>query len=96
MLAVLEANYKDDYNIQLVFNNGRKGLVNLKDTIFNDKRPIFSGLRDKSNFKKFKIAHNTVIWSNELDLASEYLFFLAFRDDPDLQEKFKAWGYAKG
>ena len=24
---------------------------------------------------------------------AEYLFYLAFRDDPDLQEQFRAWGY---
>ncbi|MGZ5008705.1 MAG: DUF2442 domain-containing protein [Methylobacter sp.] len=93
MLAVNEAQYSGNYCINLTFNNGRKGVANLKETIFHDQRPIFSALKDESNFKSFKVEHSTVVWSNELDLASEYLFYLAFKDDPDLQDQFKQWGY---
>ncbi len=93
MLEINKAEYAGDYNIKLVFNNGRTGTAHLKEDIFNDKRPIFSKLKELSNFKKFKIAHNTVVWSDELDLASEYLFYLSFRNDPDLQQQFKEWGY---
>lgn len=93
MLAVNEAKYSGDYCISLTFNNGRKGVANLKETIFHDKRPVFSKLKDESSFKDFKVEHSTVVWFNELDLASEYLFYLAFKDDPDLQGQFKQWGY---
>jgi len=93
MLEVSEAKYVGDYNIFLIFNNGKTGTANLKETIFQDKRPIFSKLKALSNFRNFKIEHSTVVWFNELDLASEYLFFLAFKDDPDWQNQFKEWGY---
>ena len=93
MLEVKKATYVGDYNIQLVFNNGREGIASLKETIFNDKRPIFSKLRKESDFKNFKVEHSTVIWSNGLDLASEYLFFLTFKDEASLQDQFKLWGY---
>lgn len=93
MLAVNEAKYAGGYNINLIFNNGMKGTANLEETIFNDRRPIFSKLKEKSEFKNFKVKHSTIIWFDELDLASEYLFYLAFKDDPDLQEQFKLWGY---
>ncbi len=93
MLAINEAKYAGNYCISLVFNNGRKGLANLKETKFNDKRPISSELKIESNFKDFKLEHSTVVWSNELDLASEYLFYVAFKDDRDLQDQFKQWGY---
>ncbi len=93
MLAVNEAKYSGNYCISLTFNNGRQGVANLKETIFHDKRLIFSTLKDESNFKDFKVEHSTVVWSNEIDLASEYLFYLAFKDDPDLQGQFKQWGY---
>lgn len=93
MLVVNEAKYSGNYCISLEFNNGRKGVANLKETIFHDKRLIFSKLKDESNFKDFKVEHSTVVWSNEIDLASEYLFYLAFKDDPDLQDQFKQWGY---
>jgi len=93
MLEVKKAEYAGDYSIRLVFSNGRVGTANLEQTICNDKRPVFSMLKEKSEFRNFKVEHSTVIWSDELDLASEYLFYLAFKDDPDLQEQFKAWGY---
>ena len=93
MLEVNTAEYAGGYNIHLVFNNGRAGTANLERTVFSDTRPVFTKLREKSTFENFKVKHSTVVWSEELDLASEYLFFLVFRDDPDLQEKFKAWGY---
>ena len=37
MLAINEAKYVGNYCISLVFNNGRKGLANLKETIFVSK-----------------------------------------------------------
>jgi len=93
MLCVKEAIYEGAYNIRLLFNNGEEGIANLKRTIFNDKRPIFSQLKEESNFTQFRIEHSTVIWFNELDLAPEYLFYLAFQEDEKYQDKFREWGY---
>ncbi len=67
----------------------------MKEDVFNDKRPIFSELKELSNFKNFKVEYSTVVWSDKLDLASEYLFYLSFKHDPDLQKQFKEWGYIK-
>ena len=33
----------------------------------------------------------TVSWSNGLDLAPEYLYFLAFADKPELRAQFEEW-----
>ena len=93
MLSVNEATYVGGYSINIIFNNGKEGTANLEETIFNDKRPIFLRLKEKSIFQDFKVKHSTVIWSDELDLAAEYLFYLAFKDSPELQEQFKLWGY---
>jgi hypothetical protein len=93
MLEVNQAEYAGDYKINLVFNNGKTGTANLEKSICNDKRPVFLKLKEPHRFKNFHVDHGTVVWSDELDLASEYLFYLAFKDEPDLQEQFKAWGY---
>lgn len=93
MMNINKAEYVGGYTIRLLFNNGMEGTVDLKDTVFNDKRAIFSMLKDKSNFKDFKIKHSTVTWSNELDLAPEYLFYLVFKNNVEYQHKFKQWGY---
>ena len=93
MLEVTKATYIGNYTIRLVFNNGMEGNANLHDFIFNDRRTAFVPLQNESAFKNFKLEHSTVVWSDELDLAPEYLFFLAFKDKPDLQEQFISWGY---
>jgi len=36
---------------------------------------------------------DTLIWPNELDIAPEYLYFQAFKDDSRLNGQFKKWGY---
>ncbi len=93
MLSVNYAKYVGEYNIQLVFNNGMSGTANLEKTVFSDSREIFLELREKSKFEDFKIAHNTVVWCNELDLAPEFLYFLAFKENEKLQGQFRNWGY---
>ncbi|MBT8420510.1 MAG: DUF2442 domain-containing protein [Gammaproteobacteria bacterium] len=93
MLAIEKAKYIGDYNIHLCFNDGREGVADLKKTIFEDRRPIFSELKEKSNFSSFRIAHGTIVWPNRLDLAPEYLFYLTFREDNHYQEQFRRWGY---
>ena len=77
IISVTKAEYIKDYSIMLNFDDGKKGLVNLKSTIFNDKRKIFKPLRNIEYFKKFKLGSWTLNWDNELDLAPEYLYELA-------------------
>lgn len=93
MLSIQKAEYVSEYKLHLTFNNGRSGIANLEETIFNDKRIVFVSLKDKNNFKLFKLAHGTVVWLDELDLAPEYLFYLTFTNDKDLQRQFENWGY---
>ena len=95
MLGINEARYVGSYNIQLSFNNGKEGIADLKETIFNDKRPIFSKLKSQADFSNFTVNHSTVVWPNGLDMAPEYLFYLAFKEstDADCQSQFRCWGY---
>ncbi len=73
LLQVEKAHYLHDYKLHIQFNDGTKGDIDLKKTIFEDNRIIFKQLRSIEKFKKFKITLNTVCWFNELDLAPEYL-----------------------
>ncbi len=61
MLEVNKAEYAGDYNINIVFNNGMTGTAHLKEDVFNDKRPVFSELKELSNFKNFKVEYSTVV-----------------------------------
>ncbi len=88
---VRKAEYFSDYKIEVFFNDGRRGVADLSNILHGVSEP----LRDKSLFSQFKIDKelDTVAWTNGADIAPEYLYFLAFKDEPDLQEKFKKWGY---
>lgn len=73
LIEVESAEYIEDYKIHVRFNNGEEGNVDLRDTVFDDKREIFKALRDKDYFKNFHLTLNTIGWPNQLDLAPEYL-----------------------
>lgn len=92
-ISIIDAIYLGDYTIAFSFNDQNTGVANLRDVIFNDNRVPFSDLRDENEFTKFKIEHDTVVWENGLDLAPEFLFFVAFKESPEFQNQFKAWGY---
>ena len=36
--------------------------------------PAFEALKDISLFKQARVAHNTVVWNEEVDMASENLY----------------------
>lgn len=73
MIYVTHANYVNDYKIQIQFNNGKIGIIDLKDTIYNDHRDIFKELQDINKFKQFHVDMDTIVWENGLDLAPEFL-----------------------
>ena len=93
MLSIIKAKYTDEYKIKLEFSDGMAGEVNLKEVVISDHRPIFNQLKDLSIFKNFKVEYDTLTWPNELDIAPEYLYFQTFKDNSQLQDQFKKWGY---
>ncbi len=95
MILIKKAEYIKDYRIQLTFNNGLTGEVDLSELVNWDKRRIFTELKDINKFKDFIVSFDTICWSNGLDLAPEYLYFLAFKSDVKLKKQFEEWGYVQ-
>jgi len=91
-LHVTNAKYIEDYKIEVSFNNGKKGVADLMETL---KGTIFEPLKDKSTFSNFCIDKEleTIVWPNGTDLAPEYIYYQAFKNEPALQNQFKQWGY---
>jgi len=92
MLSILKANYENEYKIQLEFSDHKKGEVDLKDFIINGKIKPFKELENIEKFKQFQVDY-TLKWNDDLDLAPEYLYFIAFENDTNLQKQFHEWGY---
>lgn len=92
ILHVTDAIYIGDYCVEVTFNDGRKGVANLFQAL---RGPVFEPLKDKSKFAQLRVDKEleTVTWPNGADLAPEYIYFHAFKNDTVLREIFKKWGY---
>ena len=92
ILCVTDARYLDGHKVDVAFNDGRKGIADLSGAL---RGHVFQPLKDESIFAQLKLNKDldTISWPNGVDIAPEYLYFQAFKDDPMLQEQFKAWGY---
>jgi hypothetical protein len=91
-LHVIKAQYRKDFMIEVAFNDGRSGLADLSAEL---KGSVFEELKDVTQFAQFELDKelNTIVWQNGADLAPEFIYYCAFKDVPELAERFKAWGY---
>ena len=91
-LHIISAQYVDRYKIKIKFNNNSEGIADLSASL---QGKVFEPLQDLGIFQKFTVDAElgTIVWENGADFAPEYLYFLAFRDIPELQEQFQRWGY---
>jgi hypothetical protein len=71
LIWITNANYLKEYQIELEFNNNKKGFVDFKNYL--DKK-IFEPLKDLKTFKNFKLNSWTVEWENGADFSPEFLF----------------------
>ncbi len=69
--AVVDAEYRGDYKIHLVFSDGVEGTVDFADWL--DGR-VFEPLRDVTQFKRFFVEAGTIGWPNGADIAPESLY----------------------
>lgn len=76
MHYVTKAEYIKDYKIHVTFENKKSGIIDLEKVICDDRRKIFQELKDKKKFSQIKVALDTVVWKNGLDLAPEFLYKL--------------------
>ncbi len=72
LLNVIDAQYLGQFQINLLFNDGLRKVVDLKDYISSKKHPFFQPLKSVDEFKKFKV-DRTLVWESGADVAPEYL-----------------------
>jgi len=71
---LIEAKYVEGYKLELTFENGKKGTVDLQDYV--KKGGIFSRFSNIEYFKKFYINKEigVLCWPDDLDIAPETLY----------------------
>jgi len=76
---VVSASYKDDYNIEVTFDDGNRGIVDF--SMYLTRGGIFERFKDINFFKTFKINEELGVlsWQNEIDIAPETLYAEATR-----------------
>lgn len=71
LIDVISVKPRDDFSLELVFENGEKRIFNMKP-LFEEKP--FSRLRGSSLFFKASIKYGTVVWPGNIDIAPETLW----------------------
>lgn len=92
ILHIISARYLKEYKVEVIFNDGKKGIADLSDALSG---PVFEPLKDMTLFAQLTVDKTlqTIIWPNGADIAPEYIYFKAFQNVQRLQNKFKEWGY---
>jgi hypothetical protein len=94
IIHVTSAKHIDEGRFELTFSDDRRGLVDLNG-VFDG--PMFEPLSDPKFLARGTVdpETRTLTWPNGADVAPEYLYFLAFRDELDLSGLFHEWGYLR-
>ena len=95
LLKINHAEYLGNYHFRLSFNDDRAGTADIRPLLNDAPQTVFAPLADESFVRCFTLEHGTLCWPGELDVAPEYFYFLAFRDDPALHDLFVSWGYLR-
>lgn len=91
-LHITKATPLDGFRVKVCFDDGREGVADLSEAL---KGPVFELLKDPEVFRQFRVDEElqTIVWPNGTDLAPEYVYYQAFRNDPALHATFRKWGY---
>lgn len=61
----------DDYTLSIVFDDGVKGILDMKPFI---NTGIFRRIRDIDMFKRVRVAFDTIEWECGVDIDPEYIY----------------------
>jgi len=73
MLHVIDAKYIADYKISVTFDDGCCCVADFEGVVKSDNRLIVRELSNLDLFKDFKVQAHTIVWSNGVDFAPEYI-----------------------
>ncbi len=71
LIWVKNAEYINDYKIEIQFNTGEVSVINFEEYL---DKGIFSALKDVEFFKNFSLNSWTIEWKNGADFSPEFLY----------------------
>lgn len=71
MENVVQVRARDDFLLELTFSTGETRLFDTRPYL---EKGVFKRLKDPALFKQAYVAHNTVCWPGNLDIAPETLY----------------------
>lgn len=60
-----------NYELEVEFNDGAHGIVEMVKLIMSDKAGVFAALKDQDLFNKAHLEHGVLTWPGEIDLAPD-------------------------
>ena len=61
----------EDYVLSIVFENGEHGTLDMKEIL---DFGIFRRLKDRSAFRRVRVAFDTIEWESGVDLDPEFIY----------------------
>jgi hypothetical protein len=74
MVWVINAEWIGGYEVFVEFCDGVSGVIDFKEKLSRDNRPIVRDLLDMGKFKTVRVDSDTLCWENGVDFAPEYLY----------------------
>lgn len=62
IIEINNAEYLSNYKIEILFNDGRKRVIDLNDFLKKAKNPMTRKYLNKNIFKKFKVEFGDLVW----------------------------------
>lgn len=71
-MKLKEVKYVSDYSIEVVFDDGVKGIIHLNDLV---EKGIFKVLQDKKRFAQVYATPSAIAWSDQLEIDALKIYF---------------------
>ena len=63
-----------NYKLEVEFNDGTHGFVEMMTLIMSDHAGVFAALKDKDIFDQAHLEYGVLTWPGEIDLAPDTMF----------------------
>ncbi len=77
--SVKEVVPRDDFTLSVVFENGEKGVLDMKPIL---DFGVFQRLKDYESFRQVRVSFDTIEWNCGIDLDPEFVYAKCRADMP--------------